>query len=89
MLQQQHQQQQAFPPYYFPHQPLYESLGRLMGESPIDETGIDPNVHQYRLNKTPSQQQSLHNAVLARPAHQLGDMYASPDIYMYLRRDSD
>jgi len=68
-------QQQGFPPHHFTHQPSYESMEGPVGESPIDDIGMDVGMHQHHHSPEVMfhHQQNMQPAMQPPPLHPSGD----------------
>ncbi|WPH04126.1 transcription factor BOM, protein [Acrodontium crateriforme] len=76
-MQQQQQPQQAFPPHHFTHQPSFESIERVVNDSPADDSVMDFQMHQQPHSHAPEivfRQQTLHNTIQNLP-HPTGESF--------------
>ncbi|KAK5129778.1 hypothetical protein LTR08_002844 [Meristemomyces frigidus] len=71
------QQQQGFAPHHFQHHPSYEPLEGPIGESPMDDIGMDVGLHHH--HHSPEllfhQTQSMSASMQPPPMHPSGDKF--------------
>ena len=68
-------QQQGFPPHQFTHQPSFEQLDGPDGVSPIDDLGMDMNMHHHH-QQSPQMlfhSHALQNSMQPPAAHPSGE----------------
>lgn len=70
-----HSQQQAYPPHHFTHQPSFEGMEGQVGDSPIDDMGMDLHMqhHHHHSPEMLFRPQSMHQAMQPPPLHPSGD----------------
>lgn len=68
-------QQQGFPPHHFTHQPSFEGMEGPVGESPVDDIGMD--VHLQQQHHSPDMlfhhPQSMQHVMHPPPMHPSGE----------------
>lgn len=66
----------SFPPHQFTHQPSFEHLDGPVGESPIEDLGLDMHMHPHHHSpQMPFHSQSLHNAMKPTHVHPSAEKY--------------
>ncbi|KAK3677235.1 hypothetical protein LTR78_002773 [Recurvomyces mirabilis] len=70
------QQQHAFPPHHFTHHPSFEGLEGPIGESPLDDLGMDaPLQPKHHSPEMLFQPHSMRKAMQPPPLHPTGDKF--------------